>query len=294
MDRVLSDKKAILFFILPALLFFLSIVLIPIFLSAYYSLLNWDGLGERTFIGFKNYVDLFVDNSDGFPRSVLNSLLFAFVSVFIQLPISLFLAIVLAKGVKGENFYRSVYFIPVIISTVVIGQLWMKVYHPEYGLLNSFLRAVGLGELARGWLGETETALGASFVPILWQYVGYHMLLMYAAIKSVSPDIYEAARIDGATDAQTAFRITIPLITPMLKVCVTFSVIGSLKIFDLIYVLTNGGPAHASEVPSTLLVNSIFMRNMYGYGSAIAIFIIFECLMFSVLIKKFFRTADTA
>jgi raffinose/stachyose/melibiose transport system permease protein len=117
---------------------------------------------------------------------------------------------------------------------------------------------------------------------------------MYAAIKSVSPDIYEAARSDGATDAQTAFRITIPLITPMLKVCVTFSVIGSLKIFDLIYVLTNGGPAHASEGPSTLLVNSIFMRNMYGYGSAIAIFIIFECLMFSVLIKKFFRTADTA
>lgn len=168
----------------------------------------------------------------------------------------------------------------------------MKIYNPDYGLLNSFLKSIGLGNMAKAWLADPTTALGASFVPTLWQYVGYHMLLMYAAIKSIPTDIYEAAKLDGASGIQMAFRITIPLIKPMLKVCVTFSVIGALKIFDLVYVLTNGGPNHASEVPSTLLVNNIFVRSMYGYGSAIAIFIIIECLVFTGIIQKFFKTDD--
>lgn len=293
MDRVLSNKKAIFIFIFPCLAFFIAIIVLPIFISGYYSLLNWDGIGKQTFIGVKNYIDLFYNNMDLFPQSVVNSLIFAFVSVFIQLPISLAFALILAGGVRGERFYRTTYFIPVIISSVVIGQLWMKIYHPEYGMLNQLLKTIGLGSMTHAWLGETSTALGAVIVPTLWQYTGYHMLLMYSAIKSISPDIYEAASIDGATKVQTAFRITIPLIKPMLKVCVTFAVIGSLKIFDLIYVLTGGGPVHASEVPSTLLVTTIFKRYQYGYGSAMAIFIIAECLIFTILIQKFFKVDDT-
>ena len=292
MDKVLSDKKAIIFFLLPALIFFILIVFLPIFISGYYSTLEWDGLSKPVFIGLQNYKELFTNTTGGFVLSIKNSLLFVLVSVFIQLPISLFFALVLANGVKGEKFFLNVYFIPVIISTVVIGQLWMKIYNPDYGLLNSFLKSIGLGSMAKAWLGDPKTALGASFVPTLWQYVGYHMLLMYAAIKSISTDIYEAAKLDGASGIQMAFKITIPLIKPMLKVCVTFSVIGALKIFDLIYVLTNGGPNHASEVPSTLLVNNIFVRGMYGYGSAIAMFIILECLILTGAIQKFFKVND--
>ncbi|AGF58620.1 raffinose/stachyose/melibiose transport system permease protein [Clostridium saccharoperbutylacetonicum] len=292
MDKVLSDKKAIMFFLFPALIFFILIVFLPIFISGYYSTLDWDGLKNPVFVGLQNYKELFANTTGGFTLSIKNSLYFVLVSVFIQLPISLFLALVLANGVKGEKFFLNVYFIPVIISTVVIGQLWMKIYNPDYGLLNSFLKSIGLGNMAKAWLADPTTALGASFVPTLWQYVGYHMLLMYAAIKSIPTDIYEAAKLDGASGIQMAFRITIPLIKPMLKVCVTFSVIGALKIFDLVYVLTNGGPNHASEVPSTLLVNNIFVRSMYGYGSAIAIFIIIECLVFTGIIQKFFKTDD--
>lgn len=292
MDKVLSDKKAIIFFLFPALIFFVLIVFLPIFISGYYSTLNWDGLNKPVFIGLDNYIELFTKTTGGFVLSLKNSFLFVIVSVFIQLPISLFLALVLANGVKGEKFFLNVYFIPVIISTVVIGQLWMKIYNPDYGLLNSFLKSIGLGNMAKAWLANPNTALGASFVPTLWQYVGYHMLLMYAAIKSIPTDIYEAARLDGASGVKMAFKITIPLIKPMLKVCVTFSVIGALKIFDLVYVLTNGGPNHASEVPSTLLVNNIFVRSMYGYGSAIAIFIIIECLIFTGIIQKFFKVDD--
>jgi raffinose/stachyose/melibiose transport system permease protein len=292
MDKVFSDKKAIFIFMLPALLFFAVIIAAPVIMSAYYSTLDWDGIGKATFVGIDNFKKLFIDNVDNFPLSVRNSFIFLLVSVGIQLPISLFFALILAKGIRGEGFFRGAYFIPVIISTVVIGQLWMKIYHPDYGLLNVALRGMGLNGLAQSWLGDSKTALASTFVPILWQYVGYHMLLMYAAIKSISPDIYEAAMIDGSTGVSTAFRITIPLISPMLKVSITFSVIGSLKIFDLIYVLTNGGPASATEVPSTLMVKTIFMSYKYGYGSAMAVFIILECFLFTALINRLFKKVE--
>lgn len=292
MDKIFSNKKAVCVFILPALILFIAIVFIPIFMSGYYSLLDWDGIGKGKFIGLQNYTELFFSKNSNFWPAARNSFLYAAVSIFIQLPVSLLLALVLANGVKFEGFYRCVFFIPVIISSVVIGQLWMKIYNTDYGLLNTILRKMGLDNCCRMWLGDKNTVLGATFVPMLWQYTGYHMLLMYGAIKGISPEIYEAAKIDGSGSVKTAFKITIPLIKPMLRVCLTFSLIGSLKIFDLVYVLTNGGPAGASEVPATLMYKTIFLRNRYGLGSAIAVFIVIECLLFTVAIQKLFPKDD--
>lgn len=289
MNRVLSNKKAVVIFLLPALVLFLTIIIVPIFMSVTYSLTEWDGIGKKVFTGFDNYKELFLTNSDGFWRAVKNSLIFAAGSVFVQLPISLILALILARGVKGERFYVSVYFIPVLISTVVIGQLWMKIYNPQYGLLNTVLRSMGLEQLTGNWLGDTKKVIFAVIVPVLWQYIGYHMLLMYASVRSIPEEIFEAARIDGANGIQTALHITIPLMKPILKVCVTFAVVGSLKNFDLVYVMTGGGPAGASQLPSTLMVETIFSRNMYGYGSSMAIFIILECFLFAWLIRGAFR-----
>ena len=289
MNRVLSNKKAVVIFLLPALVLFLTIIIVPIFMSVTYSLTEWDGIGKKVFTGFDNYKEPFLTNSDGFWRAVKNSLIFAAGSVFVQLPISLILALILARGVKGERFYVSVYFIPVLISTVVIGQLWMKIYNPQYGLLNTVLRSMGLEQLTGNWLGDTKKVIFAVIVPVLWQYIGYHMLLMYASVRSISEEIFEAARIDGANGIQTALHITIPLMKPILKVCVTFAVVGSLKNFDLVYVMTGGGPAGASQLPSTLMVETIFSRNMYGYGSSMAIFIILECFLFAWLIRGAFR-----
>ena len=289
MNRVLSNKKAVVIFLLPALVLFLTIIIVPIFMSVTYSLTEWDGIGKKVFTGFDNYKELFLTNSDGFWRAVKNSLIFAAGSVFVQLPISLILALILARGVKGERFYVSVYIIPVLISTVVIGQLWMKIYNPQYGLLNTVLRSMGLEQLTGNWLGDTKKVIFAVIVPVLWQYIGYHMLLMYASVRSISEEIFEAARIDGANGIQTALHITIPLMKPILKVCVTFAVVGSLKNFDLVYVMTGGGPAGASQLPSTLMVETIFSRNMYGYGSSMAIFIILECFLFAWLIRGAFR-----
>ncbi len=287
MERALRDKKAICFFVLPALIWFCAIALFPVFQSAGYSLLDWDGVTEAKFIGLNNYKEMLQDPL--FFKAIWNSLLLAIASVFIQLPISMILALVLAGGVKGENFYRNAFFVPVIISGTIIAHLWLKVYHPSYGLLNMGLGVLGLENLQREWLGDEKTALIACFVPMVWQYIGYHMLLFYSAAKSISPEIIEAAHVDGANRFQTAIRVVIPMIVPMIKACVIFAIIGSLKSFDLIYILTNGGPVHASEVPSLLMYKKIFITNEYGYASAIAIFIILECLLFTFVVQKIFN-----
>lgn len=290
MNKVRKNKVAILIFMLPATILFTAIIILPIFMSAYYSLLEWNGFTEGTFVGLQNYIELFTNPSVGFGKTIANAFVFAGLSVFIQLPLALLLALTIGKGIKGERFFMAVFFIPVLLSTTVIGQLWSKIYNPQYGIVNTFLRAVGLEQWCRTWLGDKNTALFACFIPMLWQYVGYHMLLMYAGIKSLPQDVKEAAMIDGASQWQLNRHVIIPMIKPVIRMCVIFAVTGSLKAFDLIYVLTNGGPSHASEVPSTQMISMIFIRGRYGFGSSIAMFIIFLCFFFAILIKKVFRT----
>ncbi len=285
MHKILSNKKAIVLFLFPTVLLISVFVVVPICMSVYYSMLDWDGIGKGMFIGLQNYIDMLSDTR--FTSSIKNSLLYAAFSLFLQLPFSLLLAIVVANVSRGEKFYRTTFFIPVIISGVVIGQLWQKIYNGDYGLLNAILGMFGIE--GQDWLGQENTALLAAFVPNLWQYIGYHMLIMYAGIKSISPDINEAAKIDGANKIQTAFRITIPLLKPILQVCITFSLIGALKIFDLIYVLTGGGPFFSTEVPTIYMYKTVFDSFNYGYGSAISIFVILECLILTIVLRLFFR-----
>lgn len=290
MNKVRRNKFAILVFILPAAILFFAIIILPIFMSAQYSLLNWDGITDAKFIGINNYIELFTNKSINFSRTVGNAFVFAGLSVFIQLPIALGLSLLLGRGIKGERFFVTVFFIPVLLSTTVIGQLWLKIYHPQYGIVNTFLKTVGLDTWCKTWLGDAKYALAACFIPMLWQYVGYHMLLMYAGIKSLSPDVREAAKIDGASEGQLARYITIPMIKSTIRMCVIFAVTGSLKAFDLIYVLTGGGPNHVSELPSITMIDLIFGRGRYGIGSTAAVFIIFICFFFAVVIKRFFKT----
>lgn len=285
MDKILGNKKAYFIFVAPAFLIYFVMAFIPIIMSGYYSMVEWNGIGEKAFVGLQNFADLIGNNA--FLLAVRNSLILSVASVVGQLIPALFLAIVLSRGIRGEGFYRTVYFIPVLLSTVVIGQLFLKIYNADYGALNALLGAFGIK--GQDWLGNTKIVLAASFFPIIWQYIGYHMLILYTGIKGVPAEIYEAAQIDGASETQMALHITMPLIKSTIKVSVTFAVIGSLKLFDLIWVLTKGGPLHASEVPSTLMYNTIFTRMEYGSGSAIAIFIVLECLFFYFLIEKFFK-----
>ena len=289
MKKMLSNKLNIILFILPAFILFVGILIAPIAVSGYYSFFDWNGFGAKTFISISNYKELFTSNALGFMKALGNSFILAALSVCVQLPLALWFALKLGRGIKGERFFLSTYFMPVLISTVVIGQLFLKIYNPSYGILNSFLRSVGLESWCRTWLGDQKTALLACFIPTLWQYVGYHMLLMYAGVKTVPPELREAAMLDGATEGQVNRYIVLPYIKPILRISIIFAVTGSLKSFDLIYVLTNGGPMHATEVPSTLMISMLFLRNRYGMGSAIAVMLILLCFFFAILIGTAFR-----
>ena len=278
----MRNKVAIGVFLIPSLILFLVIIVIPLIQSVYYSLLDWNGIGEQTFVGLKNYAELFSDSQKFLP-ALQHTVTFALASLCIQLPLALLLALVLANRVKLERFFVTVYFIPVILSAVVIGQLWFRIYFPDGGLLNRFAISMGMMDPAApvAWLGQIETALWAVMIPILWQYVGYHMLLYYSGVKSISPDIFEAARIDGAGFWRTTFSVTLPLLKPILQVSLTFSLVGSMKVFDLVKVITpEGGPSNSTEVISTLLVKTmIHPGTRYGYGSAMAIVLIALCFL---------------
>ncbi|MBR6382061.1 MAG: sugar ABC transporter permease [Lachnospiraceae bacterium] len=282
----------IFLFLLPGLILFIGILIAPIAVSLYRSLYDWNGFSAGTFIGFQNYYELFTNGSIKFMVSLKNAMILAFFSVFVQLPFSLFLALLLGRKVKGERFFLSVFFMPVLISTVVIGQLWLKIYNPDYGLLNTMLDALHLESWKHVWVGEVKTALGAILVPTIWQYVGYHMLLMYAGVKGVSADLREAAMLDGATNWQVDRYVVIPIIKPIIRVSVIFAVTGSLKTYDLVRILTEGGPFQTTEVPSTLLENMLFLRNRYGMGSTISVMLIALCFAFALLITAAFREKE--
>lgn len=193
MDRMLGRKRNIAIFVLPALLIFLCFTIAPLITSGFYSLFEYDGIGKMNFVGLQNYIET-LTTDDYFLGAVKNSWILAGASVFIQLPIALLLALVLARGVRGEQFFRTIYFVPVVISSMVIGQLWMKIFHSEYGLLNIFLSLFTKEPVEYSWLTNPKTAFLCTVIPSVWQYIGYHMLIFYAGIKSISTDYYEAGQ----------------------------------------------------------------------------------------------------
>ena len=294
MKRKKLDGITIFLFLLPALVLFIGILAAPLISSVVNSFYQYKGFGSKTWLGWDNYKRLFDKNQIPFWDSVIHAFILAGFSVFLQLPLALGLALLLGRGIKGERVLLSVNFLPVLISTVVIGQLWLKVFHPE-GLVNSLLRVVGYlkeGDKNIQWLGEGQgKLLYAVFIPMLWQYVGYHMLLMYAGVKSVPPELREAAKIDGATDWQVDRFVVIPSMKQILKVSVIFAVTGSLKSYDLIKIMATVQTKEVS-VPSTILMDYMTLRGEYGVASAVAVLLILLCFFFAILISAVFKERD--
>lgn len=290
MKRVLSNKWSIMVFVLPTVLFFSYIVIFPIFKTLWYSLLNEipAKIGDQSHVVWlDNFIKMFTPGRrNSFPGAVGNSLLYAALSIFIQLPFSMLIALILANGVKGESTYRNIFFIPVVISSIVVSLLWGRLYK---GLLPQVFESLGWTVPKNGFLGNPQTKIWFSFIPSLWQYVGYHMLLMYGALKSIPEDVIEAATVDGAYGAKLAFRIQIPMIKPMLKVCLSFSLIGSFKLFDTPWVLLERANM---DLPALSMYVEMFSNHKYSYASAQAIFIVLECLIFTVALNILFREKD--
>lgn len=280
-------------FVLPCLLIYSLLVFVPILVSFYSGLLDWNGIGAAKFIGLKNFEKMLTNDPIFWP-AVGRTMLLAGVSMCVQLPIALFIAILISRYVKKPNFLVSSYFLPVILSVVVIGQLWKTIYNPASmgGMLNQILESLGLNSWTHSWLTEPKIAIYSVIVVALWQYLGYHILIQFTGIQNIPSDIYEAARIDGASGLKADRYITLPLIVPIFKISVVLSFIGSLQSFDLIMVMTGGGPAHATEVVASLMYNMSFLSMKYGYGSAIASFLVILCLAATIIINGLFSKLD--
>ncbi|MCX3305695.1 sugar ABC transporter permease [Bacillus sp. NEAU-CP5] len=288
---MVSRKRFIPYLFLAPALIFLLFVYIPIIENVFFSLFEWSSFQpEKTFIGLKNYIDLFHDPV--FFTALRNNVLYAVISLIFQVGGGLILAAVLEDRLvrKWSPFFRTVFFLPVVISMTVIALLFDFIYNPEIGLLNQLLEAVGLDELTRAWLGDENTAMLSVIFVSQWQSVGYIAMLYIVSIQSIPAELYESAQLDGAGKIQQFFHITVPQTKEMSFVAVVMTLTGAFTVFNEPYILTGGGPGNASEVLSTFLYKSAFTKDMMGYASAIATVVLLLTLALSLIQMKFFKT----
>lgn len=288
---VIRNKKAFFAFLLPGLLFYIFTVFYPIVESIRLSFMEWGGIGDKVFVGLDNYVKMFHDPV--FYTAFINNLIYLLIVVGMQLSIGLFFAILLIYMTKYVTLVKTLYYVPCIITTVAITQLFRSMYSVEpMGLLNQFLEAVGLGGMVTSWLADVGTVLAAVSIPEGWRFTGMYMVIFYAALVSLDPSVYEAAKVDGASEMQILFKIKLPLIKDIILLTLTMCLTGALRGFDIPFLLTSGGPGNASELMSTYMYKKAFSSNQYGYGSALAVFIIIESILVVYTLRKLFTSKE--
>lgn len=279
--------------ITPAFGGYLLFTLYPNLMSAYYSLLNWNGISDPVFVGFQNYVTLIQDKYVW--RALFHNLIYMIFVPTLVILISLLLAYILTnKNYKGTPFYKVIFFFPNVLSSVVVALLWAFVYDGSFGLLNSMLRLVGIHIGEYYWLGEIKTALWAIIPPYVWAGVGFYVIIFMNAMVTIPKSLYESAILEGATPMTRLVKITIPLIMPIVRVGALFLVLGSLKGFEHVLILTNGGPAGSTDVIGLYMFNLAFGAEYhnYGYASAVGMFL-FVVLVIAKLVTDKYITSQT-
>ena len=254
--------------ILPAILVYGIFKLVPLFSGIYMALLRWDGIEEPRFIGLRNFEKIL---NDKLTLMVLgNNVEYAVITVIGKIALSLFLAIMLNQALRGRTFYRTSLFMPVVMSFVVIGILWRWLFNTEFGLLNILFEGVGLGFLAQDWLGDTDIALKSLTVVDIWKWYGFHMVIFLAGLQSIPRELYEAAKIDGASVWQQFRYVTLPMLQPVMIVNVTLSLMGAFNVFDIPYVMTEGGPANSTNVMALHIYLRGFKFYRFGFSAALS------------------------
>lgn len=285
-----SSRTAILY-ILPALLIVVLMVFLPIVLNLYNSLFRWNSFDAgRTFVGLEYYLRLFKDPI--FYTALKNNFLYAIISLIFQVGLGIIIAAILEDKLirRFQPFFRTVFFIPSVISIAVVGLMWQLLYNPEIGLVNGALNAIGLSEWTHSWLGDSKTAIYAVVAVSQWQYTGYMAMLFLIAMQKIPYEYYEAAMIDGASKIKTFFHITLPQIKEMILVGSVITVIGAFKVFDEVYVMTFGGPGRSTEVLGTMLYRAAFRNDEMGYASTIGTVIFVVTLALSLIQMKIGKT----
>ena len=276
-------------FVLPALVLYAVFVMLPVIQAMQYSLYKWNGLEPLTdFVGLQNYITAF--GNEAFQTSVGNNLLILVLSLFIQIPFSLLLAVLLNRRFRGRAIFRLLFFLPYVLSEAVTGIVFTLLLQPD-SVVDSTLAGIGLKGV--DWLGDSTLVMITLFVIISWKYFGFHMIIMLAGLQGIPHELEEAAMIDGA-DRRQAFRyVTLPLLGPTLRVSVFLSMIGALQLFDIVWVMTAGGPINASSTMAIAMFKAGFRSNQFGYGSALAVILFLFCLVVALLYQRFVLRRDT-
>lgn len=268
----LRNALGTMLFILPAALLVLIFIYIFVGWDAWASLTDWKGLGVTIkFMGFANYRDLFTLDAT-FRQSLVNTIVLAAIFLGVTIPLGLLVAIMLDLGVRGSHVFRAIYLLPLSFSFVVSATIWTWMFAPKSGTINSVLRLLGVGFLAQPWITSTSQSLVCVAIVYIWQFSGFATLVYYAGISAVSPELSEAAAIDGATTVQKYRLVIVPLQRPATLTVLTILCVYAWRVFDLVYLMTGGGPGISSEVMATYLYRITFNANQFAYGSSIGFF----------------------
>ena len=284
------DKAAFLF-IGPAFIFFTLFIIVPTLASVYYSFTSWDGISPVVkFVGLANYKEIFT--SARFGNALKNTvILTVFISIF-ENAAALALALIVDNVRWGKNFFRSAFYIPVLVSGIVSGFIWKIMYNYNFGTFNTILKDIGLKELQQDWLGNSRLTLLMVGIVLIWKGAGYYMIIYLASLQSVSTDLIEAAQIDGASPFQRFRAITLPLISGAFTINFTLSLINGLKVFDQINVMTDGGPGFTTETLVYLLYKVGFNEGRQGFGTAVGIMLLFLIILLNAIQQRFLRSRE--
>jgi raffinose/stachyose/melibiose transport system permease protein len=275
----------VIFFAFPALILYTVLQIYPLFRSVYYSFFSWKGFGEMIPVGLANYIKMFTDDYI-IIIAFRNILLFSTISLALIMPLSFVLAYSLNSPIRFTKTFSTIFYVPGVISTIIIGLMWGAVLNFDTGFINTFLRRIGMGAFAKVWLGDPKLTIFVIILVNAWQWAGYHMLIFFASMQAIPEDLYEAARLDGANGWQRMVRLTIPLMAGSIKMNMILIIIGSFKCFDIVYTMTSGGPADSTQMLATYMYHNTFRRFNFGYGSAIAMIIFILCITCSLLLQR--------
>ena len=273
-------SRQLLMFLIPALAIYLIFNLYPVLQSVRLSLFEWNGIkGTETFVGFENYKKLVKDEYFGI--ALKNSIILVGYGLLIKLPLAMLLALgINYRGVRLTKFFRFTSFMPCIISTAAVALMWQIMYNPDFGLINTLLKAVGLEQLAIPWLADSHYAIYFALIPSIWASVGFNFVLYSSSIASIPNQIIEAASIDGATYPKLISKVYLPMLRDIIIISLVLDLIGALKSFDLIWILTSGGPVESTHLLATYMYKQAFTLRNFGYGSAIATIILVLAMVY--------------
>ncbi|RKT76724.1 carbohydrate ABC transporter membrane protein 1 (CUT1 family) [Terracoccus luteus] len=285
------QRLEVLLFTGPALVLFALFVVWPIAKALQFSVYRWKGFGPLTdFVGLRNYGNVL--QNEVFTGALVHNLVIVVASIAIQLPLGIAIALLLNRKMWGQGLLRTVVFVPYVLSEVITGVVWFQLLQPQYGVVDTLLAAVGLDGPAEGWLGTPDRALLTVLVVLTWKYLGLAVILFLAGLQGVPDELFEAAEIDGASWGQIQRRITLPLLGPTLRTWAFLSMIGSLQLFDMVWILTGGGPANSTTTMATFLVNEGTKRQNYGVAAAASVVLFVVALVLALTYQRFVLRRD--